>query len=77
MPPLPSFLKPPGSFLCVSIIALANVAGFGNSLAHGRRTPWFDGMSDTFFAAGGIVCQYKVTASLQLCRKFKEAVTLY
>ena len=32
-------------------------------------------MLDTLFAAGGILCQYKVTASLQLRRKFKEAET--
>ena len=35
LPGLPSFLQPPGSALCVSILALAQAAGFEHTLCHG------------------------------------------
>ena len=73
MPPLPSFISPPGTLLCVSILALARADGYDSSLTHGQRTPWFESKLDTFFASGGILCQYRVTNSNTLRRKFKDA----
>lgn len=73
LPGLPSFLQPPGSALCVSILALAQAAGFEHTLCHGQRTPWFLSMNDSFFADGGIMCTYRHAQPLQVRRKFKEA----
>ena len=41
LPSLPSFLQPPGSALCCSLLALAKAEGFENTVCHGQRTPWF------------------------------------
>jgi len=48
LPGLPSFLHPPGSALCCSILALARADGFKTSLCHGQRTPWFLKMNESF-----------------------------
>ena len=70
---LPTFMHPPGSGLCCSILALAKAEGFGQTLGHNFRTGWFDKMNVQFYADGGILCAYKRTAALNLRRKFKEA----
>ena len=48
MPTFPVLNSPPGSELCYSILAMAKAAGFGESLVHGKRTPWFIQMHRAF-----------------------------
>ena len=75
-PILPCFKTGRGAELTVSVLAQAKADGWCNSLAHGKRSTWFNQKIESFFAESGILCNFRITGADNVRRKFKMSETV-
>ena len=73
MPTLPMFTHRPGAVAVVSILAIYRSEGYKNTLVHGKIISWFVARNAMWFALGGILAIYRMTAALTIRQKFKPA----
>jgi hypothetical protein len=78
LPQIPSFVETvAGEELCVSVLSMARTDGFENSLAYGKRGPWFASKLSSFFEHDNSIFKpFRRVGEQQIRKKFTEAETV-